>query len=965
MARAALGRILAAQLPLDMLDALKVWFNRPRTQWSLGTLLGLVVLAVVYFQPLLQGKVPNAHDMQAIHGTKLQVQEHLKQTGEQALWTDRMFSGMPAYLIVYFPQGNGLKYLWDGLRSGIDGTLLIYILMLIQGFWLLQMLRTGPLLAAAGAIGYAFISYHLVILNVGHFNKLLTLAMVPGVLHGFLLVYRNRWVGGGLYLTLNLTLMVIFYHIQMAYYLAFILVFIGIWHLFLAARSGQLSKFLLATGIAVAAAGLAFLQNSSLLLPFQEYTKYSIRGASVLTKEPEALVGLTQQTTPNSDDTGLDKDYAFRWSNTRAELFASLIPNYLGGAAEARPIEPGHAAIARVTNAGPAGAQVLPQLMQQGWRTNFGAEGNVAGPYYLGAVLLFLFLVGGFLVNSGLKYALLYGTLLGALLSLGKYSPSLVESLVLLALPLVFHFSHRRVNLAGPIYGALLGVAGLVFVFGFGSDPNKSYRLVDFFFDYFPLYNRFRVPGSVLVMAGMCVPWLAILGARELFNNERPKQVRLTALYTAFALTGGLTLLVALSPESFHDSFYHPSEQQQLQSMQGNEYLPYVRAFYSGVAEERAGLVQNDALRSFGFILVAALLGWLFVQGRIQDRRLAAGAILLLVGLDMVGVGWRYLNHDDYVKRSVFTGEVVPSAADQALAQQLAQGERFRVFPVHRDPFNDGRTPAFLPTVGGYNAAKLHRYQELIELHLNTRYQHPAANQLYAKLPRGGVLATPGVLNMLNTRYLIAPAAKPNEPPVQGTRVPLNLALLSPNVGGEAIIENKGVYGPAWMVEKVAVKPSPDDVLVSLYTTDLATTALVEASAAAAVAGVSSDSLQADEEVRLTEAGLLALKYRYKSDKSRFVVFSEIHYPPDWEATIDGQPAEIVYTNYVLRGLKVPAGEHEIVFRNVPKTFNRANTLSLIGSVLFFLALLGGAGWAYLRWKRAAPRTEESPTPAV
>ncbi len=908
---------------------------------TLVSLAVLILLPIIYFLPAMQGKSLTGHDDVSARAMRKSAQDEWKAEGEQPYWSGSMFSGMPTYPFMGGDRkGSIVGKAWPIFSDILPFPVGSAILGMIMSFLLLRHFRVPHALAVAGAVAFCFMNYNLVIVNAGHNVKYINLMMVPGVFLGIVRAYERQYLVGAVLVGIFMALMFNVQHVQMIYYMLFVVFFYVVHRAIQAFKEKALKSFAIASGALLLGSLVGLGSAAIIIMPLQDYTPLSYRGPSELSTSTKVLRGDVQEPVKQVKEAGLDTSYAYQWSNNRLELFTLLVPDFYGGP-PARKFDKDHAVYEQL---GPGVANQIVQQTGGMWRSNFGAQGNQAGPFYIGAVVIFLFVVGLILVRSGSKYGLLYAVLLGLMLSLGRNSYSLLEAGLVLALPLVFMFTYKRLEdrLRPPVYGlALLGV-GILLLGLIDASPASSYKISDLFFFNLPLYNRFRVPGSVLVIVAMAVPWLAFMGARELFNSEHTRKEKLLAIYIGAGLTAGLSLIIALAPGVFHSSFLLPQETAQMSQS------PQLGQYFAAIAAERESLVQTSALRSLVLILIVAGLFWAYVQQRLKDTLTVSIAVAAVVAFDMFAINWRYLSHDDFVSQASFQQEFAGYPADQVIAPEYQkQDVHFRVFPMTRNPFNDAMSSWYLRSIGGYSAAKIKRYQQLADIHLlnpNNKRRYYGIKQ------QGGITPydiTPQVANMLNMKYMLTQAQFANQlriPQYQLVRV----------AGPEAIYLNKQNLGPAWMVREVKVVDSPDSALMKLHDINTAKTAIIEAKQKDKLKSYAKDSIGLNEQIKLTFYSNDVLKYNYKSDKQRFVVFSEIYHPNGWNAYIDGKPAEILHTNFVLRGLIVTAGEHEIVMKFEPEVIETASTISLICSLLLVGGVLAIVALRFRDYKREA-----------
>jgi hypothetical protein len=649
-----------------------------------------VALACLYFSPIVfEGKTLAQHDITQFQGGAHEAQEYAKVMGREALWTNSMFSGMPTYLIsLHFP-GDWSGYLQTVMTLGLPAVVANLFLALLCGYILLVALGVRPLVAVAGAVALGFSSYNIAILAAGHNTKSIALAYAPLVLGGVLVAYRrDKWLGAALF-AVGLTLNVRANHLQITYYLLLLVAIFGIIELVAAARAGRLPEFLKRTALLGLGAALAVGVSFGRLYTTLEYSKYSNRGRTELKTPTPTAPGQTPVASSDDESTGVDRDYAFQYSYGVGETITLLIPNFYGGASSMP--------LGTDSNLAKAG---LPPEYLSGMPTYWGQQSYTAGPVYMGAVVVFLFILGLFVVDKRTRYWLLAGTILSILLAWGK------------------------------------------------NFETFNYLI----FDLLPGYNKFRAVSMALVIAQLAMP---ILGALALSRVLRPRaapqpvapadaqqhpalakaakaagtapqvsaevSALLPKVLYAGAIAAGLCVLAYLASFSF--DFAAPIDGELTKQGFTPELLTALRA-------DRADLLRSDVWR--GLLFIGAALGVLYfhLKGRLNLLP-AAAAMVALVLIDLWGVDKRYLGENKF-QRETIAEAFQPSPADQLILQD--KGLSYRVLNL-ANPFNEAQTSYFHKSIGGYHGAKLRRYQDLIERQISNNNQQ--------------------VLNMLNTRYLI------------------------------------------------------------------------------------------------------------------------------------------------------------------------------------------------------------------
>lgn len=816
----------------------------------LPDIIAIVVFAVIsfaYFCPAVtEGRILSQHDSVAGIGAGQEGKEYLERTGERTRWTNSIFGGMPTYQMApSYDSTDWLKGI-ENLYHLYLPTYVWYVFVMLLGFYiLLRAFNFKVWMAGLGAIVWAFSSYFFIIIAAGHIWKFITLAYIPPTIAGMVLCYRGKYLWGGLVTALFVALQISSNHVQMSYYFLFVMLFMAIAYGVQAYQQKTLATFWKSTGVLVAAGILGICINLSNLYHTYEYSKESMRGKSELVKENSA----------NQTGSGLERDYITQWSYGIGETFSLMVPNVKGGASV--PLAANEKAMEK---ANPMYGSIYSQLGQY-----WGEQPGTSGPVYVGAFVMFLFILGLFIVKTPMKWALLAATVLSILLSWGK-------------------------NFMG---------------------------FTDFFIDYVPMYNKFRAVSSILVIAEFTIPLLAMLALKEVVSTPKLLQERRKDFLISFALTGGLALLFALVPRVFFSSYVSTMEMNALQSIPAEQLVPLL----ANLEEVRMSLFTSDAWRSFFIILIGAGLVWAYGMGKLKQITLI-GALAVLCLVDMWDVNKRYLYDEQFVEKQQQTQSFQQTETDKLILQDEALD--YRVLNLASNTFNENNTAYWHKSVGGYHAAKLRRYQEMIEEHISGEMQG-----LYQAVADAGgemELLNPAdfpVLNMLNTRYFIFP--------LQGGQT---VPLLNPFARGNA-----------WFVNDVKYVNSANEEIEAIHELDPAHQAVVDKKFQEAIQPIASDSTAT---IQLVAYEPNYLKYEVNSEKGGTVVFSEIYYP-GWQSTIDGQPVPHGRANYILRAMNVPAGKHTVEFTFDPASLHTTETIAFVAlGLLVLLAVVAG----YFAWKK-------------
>lgn len=779
----------------------------------------MVIITFAYFHPLLEGKKLFQSDITHWKGMSKEILDYRASTGKEALWTNSMFGGMPAYQISVKHHSNFIAFFDKVFTLNLPHPAGLVFLYFIGFYILLVSLRVNPWLAIGGALAYAFSSYFLIIIEAGHNSKAHAIGYMAPVIAGILMTFRGKIYLGSLLTALFLSLELKANHLQITYYLMLIVLLLGICVFIDSLKNKKIKEFIKASGFLIVAAILALATNITNLWSTWEYGKDTIRGKTELTTEKE------------NRTSGLDKDYATQWSYGIAETYTLMIPNAKGGASDA------------LGNNEKAMRGIDPQIANNiaGQNHYWGDQPFTSGPVYVGAIIVFLFILGLFVTKGNTRWWLLAVVVLSILLSWGK----------------------------------------------------NFMPLTDFFLHYVPGYNKFRAVSMILVMANFAIPLLAILGLQAIFDNKDILLKNRKPLWISLGITGGLTLLFYILPDTFF-SFLSQSEiaaiDQQRQTLDSSQLQGFDQ-IVSNLKAARINIFKADALRSLLLILAAAALVYTWLNTKLNKAYIYAGFALLVV-IDMIPVASRYLNKDDFQSRSLVANPYKPTEADQLILKDT--DPNFRVFNLTVSTFQDASTSYFHKSIGGYHGAKLRRYQEIIDHHI--------------------VKNNMNVLNMLNTKYFIIPG-QDRRPEIQ-----INFDAL----------------GNAWFVSEIKTVDNADQEINALTDFNPAVTAVVDKRFNNLI-GNFKPAVDSTSSIKLTKYAPNKLNYTYQSNIDQLAVFSEIYYDKGWKAFIDNKPAPHFRVNYILRGMIVPAGNHEIEFRFEPAVYYTGNIIASVSSIILLL----------------------------
>lgn len=800
----------------------------------LHSLLGvgiLLVITLVYFYPdVFEGNVLRQHDTLQGVANGQEAAAFAEATGETTRWTNSLFSGMPTFQIS--PSYGSSK-----LISTVERAYSLWlpnpanlVFIMMLGFYILMLaMRTRWYVALLGAIAYGFSSYFFIIIGAGHIWKFSTLAYVPPTIAGIILCYRGKYIGGGVLAAFFAMLQIAANHIQMTYYFLFVIVSLVIAFFVEHKRANTLKKWAKATGVLAVAAALAVGANLPSLYNTYEYSKQTMRGG-----HSELAVA-----SANSTKGGLDKNYITQWSYGISETFSLLIPNIKGGATiiptDGQNVQTSMAEVEQVKEdyqKGKIDYQTYSNL--QMFPQYFGDQPMTNGPVYVGALIFALFILGLIIVKGPVKWALFAVTVLSVALSWG----------------------------------------------------HNMMWLTDWFIDHFPLYNKFRTVASILVIAEFTMPLLAALALQKIVTTPDFFKLHSKAFFGSFGISIFFCLLGMMAPSVFGSGISQMEADMFAEyAAQGYDLSP----LYASLQDARMAMVSADALRSFVFLVIGAALFWLYFKNILKKEALC-GALLMVVLIDMYPVDKRYLNTKSFSMKPAMAQQTIePRPVDLQILQDTAMN--YRVMDLSR--FGDAMPSYFHKCIGGYHAAKLTRYQDLIDRQISKNNVE--------------------VQNMLNAKYLVVDDA-------------------TAHINPEAL-------GNGWFVDKVTYVKGAQAEMAVLDTLHTAVGAVADESFRS-VLGEAKAVMPGDTIIE-TVYKPNELHYKTISRNGGLAVFSEIYFPWGWTATVDGKEVPVGRVNYVLRALQLPAGEHTVVFRFDPQSVHATETVAYASVVLIYLALIG------------------------
>jgi len=813
----------------------------------------IAAIAFAFFYPdAPEGNQLRQHDMQQGIAIGQEAKAYAEATGEVTRWTNSLFSGMPTFQISPSYPSSGL-YTWINtvMGLGLPSPSSLPAMMMVGFFILLLAMKMRWYVALIGAVAYGFSSYFIIIIGAGHIWKFVTLAYIPPTIAGIILCYRGRYLAGGAMAALFAMMQIASNHVQMTYYFLFVILGIVVACLFDAISKKQLRRWGIATGTLAASALLAVAANAPSLDLTYKYSKETMRG-----RHSELTSG-----NPTAQPTsGLDKDYITQYSYQPSETFSLLIPNIKGGAS-AKAEKGGLVALnlSELPDAKKMADEGKIDGLQQQYLSYmsqyFGDPEGTNGPVYVGVLIFAFFLLGCRIVRGPVKWALLALTIFSIVLAWGRHA--------------------------------------MIFT--------------DFMLSVVPMYSKFRTVESILVIAEFTMPLLAAMALQKLLSEQHPWERYRKAVFWSFGITLAICAIGFCCPEIFGSAISNNDRaideyitgalmQQGYDAATARQFSLQNPSVYSAVESLRLGMVSSDALRSF-LIAGVAFAIITFYMRRKFPLAVAAAAIGALVLADLYTVNKRYLNHDSFVPKQLTVGApIAKTPADEIILRDSSMN--YRVMDIPR--FYSADPSYYHKMIGGYHAAKLTRYQDLIDRHL-------------ANFTKGEETdADWNVLNMLNARYIV-------------------------DMTGQ-VLRNPDALGNAWFVDRIDYVSNPDSEMKALSSINPSMQAVADKKFES-VLGASRPKAPGDTIVETSYAPN-RLSYRSHSAKGGVGVFSEVFFPWGWTATIDGKEVEIGRVNYILRAIDIPAGDHEIVMTFDPQRLHTADTLATVAIILIYLSVL-------------------------
>ena len=879
------------------MQKLKNWLRQPQVWGFFLSMALMALIAFFFFYPdNVEGNTLRQADMMQGAANGHEAQQYFEQTGEKALWTNSLFGGMPTFQISpTYPSNSLFDWLNTVYGLGLPAPSNLLFMMMMGFFILLVAMRLRWYYALIGAVAWGFSSYFVIIIGAGHIWKFMALTYVPPTIAGLVLAYRGRYVCGAAMTALFAMLQLNANHPQMTYYFAFVMAGLVIAWLAEAIRSRTVRRWGIATAVTIGAGALAIGANLPSLYNTYEYSKETKRSQSELTSQASDDTPAPDAKAPTG---GMPYHEIVGWSYGQAETFSLLVPNVKGGAS-AKPEKGGMVYMgldrlpdARQYESQPAGALLpyLPQYYNDSEGTN--------GPVYVGAVVCLLFLIGCFIVKGPVKWALAVLTMFSILLAWGANFEAFTDLMV--------------------------------------------YN--------FPLYNKFRAVESILVVAEFTMPLLAILALHQLFTTpDAWKAYRRPVLISA-GVCALVCLLAIATPGIFGDAVTTQdrmtSEQMQQQLMQMAAQQNYSASEAAGIAYQysidnpqvasvvedlRYGLTRADGWRSLVYVALAfAFIALCCV--RPANRKVALAGIGALILFDLYGVDKRYIDHESFVAVTADNPDFTPDNIDATIMQDTTS---YRVMDI--PGFWQPARSYYHHMVGGYHAAKLNRYEDLIQRQLN---------------PMLGIGYLPE-LRSDSMRMTLSDEERPVADRLASAYRTLDMLNARDIITGRAdapVIVNTYALGNAWLVGRVDYVRNADAEMAALSGLDPSAAAVAD-ERFRPVLGTEEASLAPGDSITLTSYTPNRLTYLAHTSVPATGVFSEVWFPWGWKATIDGQPAELARVNYILRAMHIPAGRHEIVMTFDPDSLHITGGVAYACVTVIYLLLLAAL---FVEYKRIA-----------
>lgn len=794
--------------------------------------------SAIYCKPVFEGNVLNQHDIVGFQGAAQNSFDYKEKHGQLPAWNTGLFSGMPNYFITGVHGKSILPNVAKVFGLGLPEPANLFFIAALCFYILMLALGINPIVSVLTALAYALSTYNPIFISAGHITKMYAIGFLPLPLAGAVFASNKKYWLGLAITTIGSYLLVSSNHHQITYYFALLLGIVSLFFLVGWIKTGQSKHAAIALGIVAISFGVGVAGSSLYLLTQSENSKATMRGGKSLDIKGDTVIAANTK--------GLDKDYAFSYSVRPAESVVMFMPKAFG-VSSGTPLREDNKVIEKLIAQGvPENAAMqVGQSLPAYWGGMAVPGESTAGPFYLGAIIFILGLLGFVFVPGKIKWGLLTTAVLALFLSWGKYFPA------------------------------------------FNNIMYSS----------FPMYNKFRVPSMAVVLLQLSMPIMAALfmnklvafGGKEAFSNQFKK-----ALYT---LGGVAALIVILYFITDYTSGYDSEIRSSIAQQAGNEAVG--NAVIAGLKAERASMFGGQLIRTFGYL--ALVLGVLFLFMKNFLKPIVAIAIFGAISIiDLWLFDKKFLNEESFKPKDEVASQNFPkSPVDEQLLQD--KSPHYRVFNTSADRFNENNTSYYHRSIGGYHAAKLRIYQDVIQSYLSEK-----PNQQ--------------ILNALDAKYMI---------------------FADPQSGKQSLLPNNEAYGAAWFVKHAIPATDDVDAFKAIGKTNLKDTAIVQGSPAF------NAGMDTSARISLKSYDNDKIEYSTTSTSPQFAVFSEVYYPYGWNAYIDGKKVDYVKTNYFMRGLSIPSGAHEIGFVFEPESIKKGTSISFIASIFIALFTLGGLFMAW------------------
>ena len=900
-------------------------FNLKNSYPHLVAIVVFLVISFVYLSPVMSGLSLKQDDINNHKGVAKEIRDHRAEYGEEPLWTNALFGGMPATQVSVVHSANLMNYLHKVITLGLPHPI-NYLFLYLLGFYIMCLcLSIRPWLSILGALMFGLTSFFFISLQVGHNSKVMAMAYMPMIIGAFIYTFRNKSIIGAVLFALFLALELRSNHVQITYYAFMILLVIGIGEFIKFIKEKKLKSFFKRVGLLAIAGILAILCNSGNLFMTYDYLPDSQRGPSELSSNSQ----------DKNETGGLDLDYMTNWSYGIGESINLIIPNAKGGGSGVYLLDEN---LMESSSVSTGLKNFIKDVYKQGWTVNtyWGNQPGTSGPVYIGATVFFLFFIGLFFLRDQIKWPLLIIAIIAIALSWG----------------------HNLMN------------------------------FTELFASYFPGYSKFRSVTMILVIVEFVVPFIGIFWLYQFIEKDNGSLVgeldlkfkiisRKKWFYIICSVFIALLLLMVVQPSLFLNftSINENNIITQLSSMN-----PQVSNYIDELISFREDVFSSDALRSLVLVMLLFLIFTLYINKK-ASKTILIGVISLLVLYDLWGVSSRYLHNNEHTSlENQLTGQSglkhwqdkdiklfphMPQGADLAIRdyeissnsdlrlkiqnrmksvfdeysnsdhrnriatvesfKELNFNTNYRVLEM-RNPLNTARTSFLHKSIGGYSAVKIKRFQEMIDFYFQKEYgilQYSLSNSQFEKLKSAHLF------NMLNTKYFIFD--------LKNNGV---IDLSEPRQNKPGVLKNPFALGNAWAIRKINWAETADDEIAKIgeISFDPSNSVIINTKDRDEIGELNPIGMA---KVKMLKYKANQINYQVNANEEDFIVFSEIFYDKGWKAFVDGKEIPHYRVNYILRGIKAPIGNYIVEFKYDLPIYHSSSMISLTGSLLIIILLIG------------------------